>query len=290
MALNPRVELFLKPKYAAFCLFLLVAVIFGAYTAMLIIVAWPIDELSISKAGVFGDSFGVVNSLFSGLAFAGLIVTILLQREELAESIKIFKAQKFDDTFYRLLEFYKNNLNDINIVEHGSDKTHKGIGGLTYLLNKVNQSNKKYQRFINTAEGKDLYSYCMYRDMQKILMPQSRYLGTIENMLTLIQNNLESEIDRKFYINILASQLTVHEIKYLFYQCLVVRRGNNLTELINNSKLLEIRIQECNINGILLDFYNELHGVEFPHGTVKAELPYTRVEIRKFRKQQLEYE
>jgi len=30
-----------------------------------------------------GDSFGVINSLFSGLAFAGIIYTILLQRKEL---------------------------------------------------------------------------------------------------------------------------------------------------------------------------------------------------------------
>ena len=34
--------------------------------------------------GQFGDSFGAVNSLFSGLAFAGLIVALLLQRRELS--------------------------------------------------------------------------------------------------------------------------------------------------------------------------------------------------------------
>jgi hypothetical protein len=34
--------------------------------------------------GQFGDMFGAVNSLFSGLAFAGLIFTILLQRREFA--------------------------------------------------------------------------------------------------------------------------------------------------------------------------------------------------------------
>lgn len=34
--------------------------------------------------GAFGDAFGFANSLFSGLALAGVIVTILLQRRELA--------------------------------------------------------------------------------------------------------------------------------------------------------------------------------------------------------------
>jgi hypothetical protein len=32
--------------------------------------------------GQFGDMFGVVNTLFTGLAFAGLIYTILLQRKD----------------------------------------------------------------------------------------------------------------------------------------------------------------------------------------------------------------
>lgn len=35
------------------------------------------------QRGQFGDSFGAVNSLFSGLAFAGIIYTIVLQRNEL---------------------------------------------------------------------------------------------------------------------------------------------------------------------------------------------------------------
>lgn len=34
--------------------------------------------------GLFGDSYGAVNSLFSGLAFAGIIYTIILQKKELS--------------------------------------------------------------------------------------------------------------------------------------------------------------------------------------------------------------
>lgn len=41
---------------------------------------WP----KLAERGLFGDSFGMINSLFSGLAFAGIIYTILLQRKELA--------------------------------------------------------------------------------------------------------------------------------------------------------------------------------------------------------------
>src|SRR5690606_8539543 len=36
-----------------------------------------------AKSGTFGDTFGALNALFSGLAFTGVIVTILIQRTEL---------------------------------------------------------------------------------------------------------------------------------------------------------------------------------------------------------------
>ncbi|MGE5493546.1 MAG: hypothetical protein ACM31P_19990 [Actinomycetota bacterium] len=45
------------------------------------IILYPLDE---TKRGTFGDMFGAVNSLFSGLAFAALIFTVFMQREELS--------------------------------------------------------------------------------------------------------------------------------------------------------------------------------------------------------------
>ena len=44
--------------------------------------------------GQFGDMFGFVNALFSGLAFAGVIVAILLQREELRLQRRDLKLQR----------------------------------------------------------------------------------------------------------------------------------------------------------------------------------------------------
>ena len=52
----------------------------------------------LESAARYGDSFGMINSLFSGLAFAGLIITILLQwhelrqqRQELAKAVNVQK-------------------------------------------------------------------------------------------------------------------------------------------------------------------------------------------------------
>lgn len=65
---------------------------FGKFIWLMCIVfsVWLISGASIyfyidgwRDRGTFGDMFGAINALFSGLAFAGIIFTILLQREEL---------------------------------------------------------------------------------------------------------------------------------------------------------------------------------------------------------------
>lgn len=75
--------------------------------------------------GQFGDLFGVVNALFSGLAFAGLIITIRQQHLDLEyqsqsiaqtkqelenqttefdEQNKTLRIQRFENTFFKMLE------------------------------------------------------------------------------------------------------------------------------------------------------------------------------------------
>ncbi|MFT5238430.1 MAG: hypothetical protein ACI9M9_002038 [Flavobacteriaceae bacterium] len=64
----------------------------GLLTKMivLVLIIWILSTVLIifgldnwSDRGTFGDLFGAVNSLFSGLAFAGLIYTIVLQKQDL---------------------------------------------------------------------------------------------------------------------------------------------------------------------------------------------------------------
>jgi len=43
------------------------------------------------KRGQFGDMFGAVNSLFSGLAFFGIIITLFLQRKDLQVQQELLK-------------------------------------------------------------------------------------------------------------------------------------------------------------------------------------------------------
>lgn len=88
------------------------------------------------ERGTFGDQFGIVNALFSGLAFAGLLYTIILQRKdlnlqykelednrnELKRQTEEFKAQnenlriqRFEDTFFNMLSLQQQIVNDLSI-------------------------------------------------------------------------------------------------------------------------------------------------------------------------------
>lgn len=56
--------------------------------------------------GQFGDKFGAVNALFSGFAFATIIFTIFLQRRDLRETHQAMANERFDSTFFQLLQVH----------------------------------------------------------------------------------------------------------------------------------------------------------------------------------------
>ena len=120
----------MKFNRIALTLFSVVIGITFLYGGLILWLNWPIRDFSMSRSGVFGESFGVINTIFSGLAFAGLILTIHLQRSELAESKETFRKERFEDSFYRLLGYYRQNLDDIKIIDHKTSTAHDGVAAL----------------------------------------------------------------------------------------------------------------------------------------------------------------
>jgi hypothetical protein len=57
-----------------------------------------------ANRGTFGDKFGFINSLFSGLAFAGLAYTIYIQHTELLEQKQQFKQSEYNISIKEFLK------------------------------------------------------------------------------------------------------------------------------------------------------------------------------------------
>ncbi len=100
---------------------------FGAWAwiDLYVISTDPADLSNEVARGVFGDKFGSINALFSGLAFAGIIFTIFLQRRELAlqrlnieEQNDTLRQQRFESSFFHLLALHASIVDKLEITSH----------------------------------------------------------------------------------------------------------------------------------------------------------------------------
>ncbi len=106
----------MKTENVALWVFLGVLVTFCIYGGVLLFLTWPISELSIDKSASFGDSFGVLTSIFSGLAFAVVIWTVLSQREELNITRDELKSQGFENILFQMLKLHNQIIDEIDFV------------------------------------------------------------------------------------------------------------------------------------------------------------------------------
>lgn len=102
--------------------FLIITVTIGLWLASSFLILYFIDDWP--ERGTFGDMFGAVNALFSGLAFAGLLYSIfqnkkqiLAQQEELLLNRKeLLKARKVQEKTEKALEEQAQHLKDTAIL------------------------------------------------------------------------------------------------------------------------------------------------------------------------------
>lgn len=161
-------------------------------TILFILLAWCLNgyflkDLEPNDRGTLGDMFGTVNALFSGLALAGIIFTILLQRKELAyqreelkETRKEFiiqnktlKAQRFENTFFNLLALHNQILNDIDYDKQVP------IGRQTmkyYTKGGQDASNTG----ITTVRGRDVFRD-RFKDLNELLRNKEEFEATFLN-------------------------------------------------------------------------------------------------------------
>ncbi len=268
------------------------------YSGFLVFFTWPIDEFSINKAGSFGDSFGLLTSIFSGLAFAGMIITILLQREELklqrielsqtrveiSEQKKIFKNQSFNESFYRLLDYHKKNLSELSIFSDEDKMRLKGVDALRFLLKRLKKGYSDYGFQGFDFNNKDLSNdmvHALFHEVQVVLIRQSRYLETIVSIFSLINTQLEDESEKEVYRDLLASQLTIYELQYIFYQCLVAKPNDKLRGFVHEARLYSERGQDIGVSNTHRSIYSYIHEVEVPKYKEILYFPFERKIVRK---------
>lgn len=116
--------------------------------------------------GQFGDLFGAVNALFSGLAFAGLIITIRQQHKDLEyqrqaidqskkdinQQNETIKIERFENTFFNMIEVQQSIVNDLYAADSHPEKVKEEAPNSHELITKEILTKDEYR-------GRNLFYY-----------------------------------------------------------------------------------------------------------------------------------
>jgi len=206
-----------------------------------ILVVWAISGLLLhndQNRGTFGDMFGAVNALFSGLAFGGVIYAILLQRKELElqrneleltrnelEGQKLqlraqnetLEKENFENTFFLLLNLQQQIIQDIDI-RLKSQKILRGRRCFRFLYKEYIEEYEKCFKHSSTDEI-SLISETYFEFYETRQDKLAHYFQTLYNIIKYV-NESDPDIDKKKYINIVRAQLSVYELGLIYYNCL----------------------------------------------------------------------
>lgn len=263
-----------------------------------VLAAWGLSWWLINKnidcsteRGTFGDMFGAVNALFSGLAFAGLIVTLLyqkeelkLQREELAqtreelkgqreefeEQNKTMKRQRFENTFFNMLSLQQEIVANLSYdeVERVIDFSnplknnvkHTIYNGRTifremYLNLTVSiPGDHSYMGIKRAIEANDygVYSYISSTTRFDHYFRHLYRIFKYVDSTELIEDN-----ERYEYACIVRSQLSDYELVMLFYNCLTANGRAKFKPLIEKYSIFNNLREELLAKGEHKKEYSE---------------------------------
>lgn len=117
---------------------------------LVIIILWLIYWLLISKyipdeakRAQFGEMFGAINSLFSGLALCGVAYTVYLQFESNKSSVYQFKFNHLLDTVNRQVDIFNNRIEEFYFKDLRTENT---------VLLKFDKSMEYYVAIKNNTE------------------------------------------------------------------------------------------------------------------------------------------
>lgn len=226
--------------------------------------------------GTFGDQFGAVNALFSGLAFAGLIYTIILQRRDLelqrndlqlqreelvltrkeledqtAEFEKqneTLRIQRFENTFFNMLSQFQEVVNNMAIQYKRRNETHEAAGRDVFrtafeqmpVLVEIPNGDRTHQSYIgmtNVIKGAGMEGYCK-SDVPTYFDHYFRLLYRILKFVkeTPLVTNFEDEYQ---YTSMLRAILSRYELVWLYYNGLSEYGCEKLKPLIERYAMLK---------------------------------------------------
>lgn len=243
--------------------------------------------------GTFGDQFGAVNALFSGLAFAGLIYTIILQRrdlelqrndlklqrEELALTRKemeeqtaefekqneTLRIQRFENTFFNMLSQFQEVVNSLSVTARVNMENVEYVGRDVFSVLFTNvtvyvdipKGDRKQQAFLGMghAIGKLGMEGYMHSEVPTQF---DHYFRLLYRILKFVKTSpLITKFEDEYeYTSILRATLSRYELVWLYYNGLTFGK-NKLKPLIERYAMLKNLRKDLLVDGVNCEEYAE---------------------------------
>lgn len=238
-------------------IFLTIAGAFAYYYVAVVNTWWPITVATLQDKGQFGDSFGVFTSLFSALAFGGVLFTLWYQHQTLQQNKRDTDIRHFESILFSLISAHNNVIQDMDI--HGTEtKMLHAKGRDCFYRYFVRHLKPAYKRLKGEKPNGDelelansAYGTVWLRHRQNL----SHYLRFLYNIFKFIDSS-ELPIDlKKKYTNIVRAQLSDYELLILFYNCLHKNGSQRFKPLIEKYSVFNNLQDDLLLNPIHRNFY-----------------------------------
>lgn len=167
------------------------------------------------REGVFGDSFGTINALFSGLAFAGVLITLLFQRKDLSETREQINRQQIESQFYIMLSHQQELVRSFDVQRKEDNEV-------------IARGRDCFREWVEALS--DVYGVCVERKLahprrlsyQAVYIAARTDLGVYFRSLYSVFRYIDDsghEESQKLSV-IVRSLISDYELVLLFYNCL----------------------------------------------------------------------
>lgn len=215
----------------------------SSYVSFFVMLLWEVPFGLIAREvreGTFGDSFGTLNALFSGLAFSGVLITLLIQQKDLSDAREQSARQQTESQFYNMLNLQQQVIQGFDLHVSKMDKQYT-LQGRDCFRDWYKKLSRLYVcRFGDDKREQADIAYA------KILMSHQGDLGLYFRSLYSVFRFIElaEHADEKHFSRVVRSLLSDFELVFLYYNCLS-DRGEKFQWFANRYKLfdnLDIRL------------------------------------------------
>ena len=244
--------------------------------------------------GTFGDQFGAVNALFSGLAFAGLIYTIVLQRRDLElqrDDLKLqreelilnrkemeeqtaefekqnetLRIQRFEHTFFNMLSQFQEVVKSLSVTYGKDGKVYEASGREVFKvaftmahvhveMPEGDKNTRSYYGMSKAIKAEQLVGYCR-ADIPTIF---DHYFRLLYRILKFVRDTpLITDFDIEYeYISMLRALLSRYELVWLYYNGLSAYGVQKLKPLIERYAMLKNLREDLLVEGVDIGRYED---------------------------------